>query len=73
MNHLSTSPSTRQRDLSEQLIQLGTEAARRALTAPTKNQAERHLRIAGACIDRLEEMRQEPLLISGSMAKKQET
>jgi len=72
MNHITTSLPVRQRDLSEHLIQLGLESARRATIAPTRNLSERHLRIAAACIDRLDELRAE-FLTSGSMAKKQDT
>ena len=56
-NHHSTSPPGSPTDLSEHLIHLGISAARRALIAPTRIQAERHLRIAAACMDRLDELR----------------
>ena len=56
-NHHSTSPRGSPTDLSVHLIHLGISAARRALIEPTRIQAERHLRIAAACIGRLDELR----------------
>ena len=61
INHSSTPPPGSPTDLSEHLIHLGISAARRALMAPTRIQAERHLRIAESCIDRLQELREIPM------------